>query len=98
MAKRIDDLTIQRINELYLHYGTYAAVAREIGCAASTVKKYIIPNFSKKEEIIQSGMTIPSIHDFDMSTFMNLQRWNALIVLSDEEKEDLEELRKEVRL
>ncbi len=40
----------EQINILYLKLGTKAAVAREIGCAASTVSKYIIPNFKLPEE------------------------------------------------
>ena len=36
---------IIRMNELYLEYKTYAAVAREVGRAPSTVKRYIDPNY-----------------------------------------------------
>jgi len=40
----------EQINILYIKLGTKAAVAREIGCSASTVSKYIIPNFKLPEE------------------------------------------------
>lgn len=45
MAQRITQEQIEQINRLYQTYGTYAAVAREVGCSATTVKKYIDPNF-----------------------------------------------------
>lgn len=55
MANPVTAEEIQRMNELYLAYGTYSAVAREIGRSASTVKKYIDPNFDPapvKQELI----------------------------------------------
>lgn len=44
---KITDKEILQINKLYKQYKTYAAVAREVGCSAGTVKKYIIPNFDE---------------------------------------------------
>ena len=41
MATRITPEEIVRINQLYNKYGTYAAVAREIGRSASAVAKYV---------------------------------------------------------
>lgn len=42
---RVSQDEIIKMNELYLEYGTYSAVAREVGRAPSTVKKYIDPNY-----------------------------------------------------
>ena len=39
---------IIKMNELYLEYGTYSAVAREVGRAPSTVKRYIDPNYQSQ--------------------------------------------------
>lgn len=85
----------EQINTLYLEIGTYAGVAREIGCAPSTVKNHIIPDFKPASQL--------EIQRFDFSTYdnptvgflVNLFRWNDMkdiITLSDEEWEELKEL------
>lgn len=45
---RVSEQEIIKMNELYLEYHTYAAVAREVGRAPSTVKKYIDPNYESQ--------------------------------------------------
>ena len=52
MARVIQE-EIKEMNELYLQYKTYSAVAREVGRAPSTVKRYIDPNYKHEEEIIE---------------------------------------------
>ena len=42
---RVTPEEIIQMNELYLEYRTYSAVAREVGRAPSTVKRYIDPNY-----------------------------------------------------
>lgn len=85
----------EQINTLYLEIGTYAGVAREIGCSPSTVKNHIIPNFKPAAQL--------EIQRFDFSTYdnptvgflVNLFRGNDMkdiIMLSDEELEELKEL------
>lgn len=49
---RVSEAEIKKMNELYLEYGTYAAVAREVGRAPSTVKKYIDPDYDSGPEIL----------------------------------------------
>ena len=46
---RVTPDEIEKMNELYLIYGTYSAVAREVGRAPTTVKRYIDPNYTAKE-------------------------------------------------
>lgn len=41
MATRITPDEIVKMNQLYNKYGTYAAVAREVGRSASAVAKYV---------------------------------------------------------
>lgn len=50
MAKVTNDEII-KMNELYLIYHTYSAVAKEVGRAPSTVKRYIDPNYVHVDEI-----------------------------------------------
>lgn len=50
---RVTQEEIKEMNELYLQYKTYSAVAREVGRAPSTVKRYIDPNYKHEEEIIE---------------------------------------------
>jgi len=40
-AKRISPVEIVEMQRLYRIYGTYAAVAREMGRSASSVSKYV---------------------------------------------------------
>lgn len=42
---------IKLVNDKYYQLKTYSAVARELGIAPSTVKKYVIPNYLPEEEI-----------------------------------------------
>lgn len=42
---RVTQDEIIEMNELYLEYHTYAAVAKEVGRAPSTVKRYIDPDY-----------------------------------------------------
>lgn len=49
---RVSESEIRKMNELYLEYGTYAAVAREVGRAPSTVKKYIDPDYGFPEILL----------------------------------------------
>lgn len=41
MATKITETTIKQMQELYAKYGTYVAVAKELGVSASTVSKYL---------------------------------------------------------
>ena len=47
--RRVTEDEIRQMNELYLQYRTYSAVAKEVGRAPSTVKKYIDPNYQINE-------------------------------------------------
>jgi hypothetical protein len=87
----IDQEKIKEINISYLKNKTYAAVARELGIAASTVKKYIIPNFTLDVEEIKftESLIVPiseikiSFDDYDICS------------LSDDEYLEIQELWKE---
>lgn len=95
MATKITDADKININELYLKYKTYAEVARQTGFAASTVKKYVIPNYISMNDL--------KIEKFDKeipTTYPELPKnqgeWVQLLTLSKEEWKGIEELRKEI--
>lgn len=50
MAKRITEEQILQINQLYYEIGVKSRVAKIVGVSASTVSKYIIPNWKPTEK------------------------------------------------
>ena len=83
---------IIEINDLYLEIGTYSGVAKIIGCAPSTVKKYIIPNYVPKDKIQSKKVTIDDLPEFSTEGLKNLENWGEVCLLSNEEKEEIKEL------
>lgn len=47
---RVTEREIKEINELYAIYQNYSRVAQEVGRAASTVKRYVDPDYIKEEK------------------------------------------------
>lgn len=90
MTRKVTQEDILKMNTLYIQPEThsYAAVARITGFSPSTVKKYIIDDFSipteKKVwegELPQPGTFLININD-----------------LSNDERAEIEELRKEITI
>lgn len=50
MGQKVTQEEIKKMNELYLILNTYSGVAKEVGRAPSTVKRYIDPNYLEKKE------------------------------------------------
>ena len=71
MARKFSDEVIKKINELYVEIGTYSGVAKEIGCAPSTVKKYIQKDYSFVEKPIEINidLELPDINSIDFEPF-----------------------------
>ena len=91
---------IKNMNELYIKLGTYAAVARETGFSASTVKKYIVPHYvsdevSKQNRKVFDLESIPD--DVDPKSFC-IDNWGDLCELTYEEKMGMIELWEEMSL
>ena len=87
-------------NELYLKIGTYSGVAREFGCAPTTVKKYIIKDYVSQEQIKLREIPFyvdDIIEDFDTSIF-HKHNWNTLLDLSTDEINEIKELWKELAI
>jgi len=94
--KITDEIKIQ-INNLYLKHGTYSAVAKEIGCAPTTVKKYIIPDYvpvAECEKKIFTNDDIPT--DLSMDKFLVTDNFGDLCVLEKYEDVEVVELWKEM--
>lgn len=88
MAKSVTQQEIELMNTLYLELKTYSAVAREVGRAASTVKKYIVPNFRPIENTAK---------EFDIVAFDNVVKSaqpdsTIASCLSAEERENMKQL------
>lgn len=94
--KLVKNDDIKKMNELYLEFGTYAAVARATGFSPSTVKKYIQPDYvsEKNLDIRRYEGNLP---EFDPSIF-RCNDWGPLCVLSTDEEKEIIELWKELIL
>lgn len=94
MANKITQEQIIEMNKLYLKIKTYAGVARKIGVSPGTVKKYIIPDFVDPQsiEIIEFKEELPAF----VPESCPKENWSEWIKLSDREKEEIEELWKEL--
>ena len=91
-VKRVTPQDIVNINELYLIHKVKAEVARQTGFSASTVAKYIIPDY--KAEPINTEYEKIEEKTVDVSIFL-IPNWNDLIIISDEERADMESMRGE---
>jgi hypothetical protein len=94
MATRITEEQKIEMNILYKKYGTYSAVAREMGCAPTTVKKYIIPDFELPQSDNLEKFDLSTLPPFDPEAFKDID-WNNCVIFGDEFKE-IQELWKEI--
>lgn len=94
MASKVTNEDILRINELYYKHKVYAEVARQTGFSASTVKKYVIPNWAPvaSENIIR--FDIAQLPDFTSAAeiFRGVSNYGALCILTDYEKQEIKNL------
>lgn len=88
MAKKVTQDDILEFNTLYLELGTYAAVARKTGFSAGTVKRYIIENFAPPAPQQKWNGELRPVGSFSIEKYP----------LTESEKADLEELRKEISI
>lgn len=93
---RVSPDDIINFNNLYLKYRTYAGVARETGFSPSTVKKYIIKDYSPAEstEVKKFNEELP---EFCPEVFRK-KDWTSFLDMSDEEFEEVKELWKEMSI
>lgn len=95
---RVTSEDILRMNELYYKTHVFAEVARQTGFSASTVRKYVDVNWKPvvSEEIITFKME--DIPDFKEAArcFRGVDNYGDLCVLSEQEREEIKELWKEL--
>lgn len=96
----IDQNTIRRINDRYLVLKTYAAVARELGISPTTVKKYIIKGYEPIElaAIKHFHFDEAAARKIEKTPFVLKEDMSDILVLSDEEKDELEDFWKELAM
>lgn len=94
--KVITQIEIKEINRLYAEKGTYAAVARIMGIAPSTVKKYVIKDYKIIDEstFIRFDRPLP---EFNPEIF-RIKDWSPLCELSTEETDEIRDLWKELEI
>lgn len=100
MASKVTNEDILRINELYYKHKTYAEVARQTGFAASTVKKYVIPNWEpvKIDNIVRFDLAnLPNFSEA-AELFRGVENYGDLCILDESEKEELKELWEELAI
>ena len=98
MANKVTNEDILRINELYYQYKTYAVGARQTGFAASTVKKYVTPNWQPvaTENIVHFNLEqLPDLKEA-VEIFRGIENYGFLCQLTSLEKEEIKELWKEL--
>lgn len=98
MAKRVTQEDIEKFNNLYYKNHNYSETARITGFSATTIKKYIIPNYIPREklEIKRFSNEISELPDYTI--FKLIENWGDLCVLSEVEEVEIHELWEELNL
>ena len=94
--KLVQPSDIIAMNEAYLKIGTYAGAARATGWSASTVKRYIIPDYKSKAErepVEKIEFVIPPA-----DTLKYPDSWSDFLTLSEEEIKGIKELQKTISI
>ena len=98
MARRVTNEDFKLMNDIFYRTKSYAETARQTGWSAGTVSKYVDKNYapSATTEIVRVDMSIlPTEFNTDIFNIPNL---GDLCVLTDDEKEDITNLWKEMAL
>jgi bisphosphoglycerate-independent phosphoglycerate mutase (AlkP superfamily) len=101
---KVAQADIENFNKLYLKYKTYAEVARQTGFSPSTIKKYIIKDFVLVNEVIRENFVKYSeTEDFAPVSFFEennipMSQWGKTFIPSQKEREELENLYKEISI
>lgn len=98
MAKKVTQDEILRMNELYLVVGTYSGVAREVGRSPSTVKRYIVSDYTPQEKTPASfDENLWSAAEEFVPDYVNFMEEGASLQ-TESEKEEMRTFWKELSL
>lgn len=94
MSKGLTPQEIEYINEVYLSCHNYSQTAKVVGRAASTVKKYVDPNYASKAAITpeETEIELPPLEEIADE----LPPWYDLTCLTPQEEEEIKQLWKEI--
>ena len=90
--KRVSPQDIILINEAYLACGTYSGAAAATGWSASTVKKYVLPDYKSEQKIEVTNIEMPPIEEIAD----RLPPWYNITCLTSEEEKEIKQLWKEM--
>ena len=90
--KRVSPQDIILINEAYLACGTYSGAAAATGWSASTVKKYVLPDYKSEQKIEVTNIEMPPIEEIAD----RLPPWYNITCLTPEEEKEIKQLWKEM--
>ena len=94
---KITDEVIEQINELYCELKVKSHVAKALGISASTVSKYIVPNYVRKaDRVIEVFNGRPSVISMDkIASFDGAADLGYFLThIMDDEREDMEKIQK----
>lgn len=91
---------IKEINDLYYTLGVKAQVAREMGISASTVSKYVIDGYIPEEMIEREEVDLEGMRNRIEEFVLDLKTINpnSILTLTEEEKEEIEDLWEEMTI
>lgn len=96
MVNKVTPTDIAHFNELYYKLKTYAAVARETGFSASTVKRYIDPNWRPVDRTKFKHVYLQDVPKFDATPLAAADNFSELCIYSVAEKKQIEDLWEEL--
>ena len=94
---KVTQKDIVHFNELYYCYKNKAKVARETGFSASTVSRYIDPNWKPINKEIAKHFLITELPEMDENLFKNVENFGELCTYTEAEKKEIEELWEEIQ-
>ena len=96
---KITDEVIEQINELYCELKVKSHVAKALGISASTINKYIVPDYIPKDQrVVEVFSGRPSVISMDkIASFDGAAHLGYFLThMTEDEKKDIEQLQKEI--